>query len=67
MRQKVGIAMAVARKARLLPLDEPTSGFDPKASNEFSRLVASLSDDGVAVLMATHDLCSREIATRIES
>jgi len=66
MRQKVGIAMAIARQAELLLLDEPTSGLDPKASNEFSELVCSLRDEGVAVLMATHDLFrSREIATRI--
>jgi ABC-2 type transport system ATP-binding protein len=66
MRQKVGIAMAIARDARVLLLDEPTSGLDPRASNEFSQLVASLRDSGVAVLMATHDLFrSREIATRI--
>lgn len=66
MRQKVGIAMAIARRAELLLLDEPTSGLDPKASNEFSRLVASLRDEGVAVLMATHDLFrSREVGTHI--
>ena len=66
MRQKVGIAMAIARRAELLLLDEPTSGLDPKASNEFSQLVTSLRQEGVAVLMATHDLFrSREIATRI--
>ena len=66
MRQKVGIAMAIAREALLLLLDEPTSGLDPKASNEFSTLVSSLREEGVAVLMATHDLFrSREIATRI--
>ena len=66
MRQKVGIAMAIARNAELLLLDEPTSGLDPKASNEFSALVTSLRDEGVAVLMATHDLFrSREVATRI--
>lgn len=66
MRQKVGIAMAIARQAELLLLDEPTSGLDPKASNEFSQLVASLRDEGVAVLMATHDLFrSREVGTRI--
>ncbi|MDD9938920.1 MAG: ATP-binding cassette domain-containing protein [Myxococcales bacterium] len=66
MRQKVGIAIAIARQARVLLLDEPTSGLDPKASNEFSELVASLRDEGVAVLMATHDLFrSREIGTHI--
>ena len=66
MRQKVGIAMAIARQAELLLLDEPTSGLDPKASNEFSQLVASLREEGVAVLMATHDLFrSREVGTRI--
>jgi ABC-2 type transport system ATP-binding protein len=66
MRQKVGIAMAIARQASLLLLDEPTSGLDPKASNEFAQLVSSLRDEGVSVLMATHDLFrSREIASRI--
>lgn len=66
MRQKVGIAMAIARRAELLLLDEPTSGLDPKASNEFSQLVASLRETGVAVLMATHDLFrSREVGTHI--
>ena len=66
MRQKVGVAMAMARQAELLLLDEPTSGLDPKASNEFSQLVTSLSEEGVGVLMATHDLFrSREVGTRI--
>ncbi len=56
MRQKVGIAMAMAKKAKVLLLDEPTSGLDPQASNEFSKLLVSLSELNVATLMATHDL-----------
>jgi ABC-2 type transport system ATP-binding protein len=56
MRQKVGIAVAVAKQADALLLDEPTSGLDPKASNEFSALLAEMGRRGVAVLMATHDL-----------
>lgn len=56
MRQKVGIAIALAKKAKALLLDEPTSGLDPKASNEFSGLLEQLRDQGVATLMATHDL-----------
>lgn len=56
MRQKVGIAIALAKGASALLLDEPTSGLDPKASNEFSELLKTLATDGVAVLMATHDL-----------
>ena len=56
MRQKVGIAIALAKQAEALLLDEPTSGLDPKASNEFSRLIEDLSGKGVGVLMATHDL-----------
>jgi ABC-2 type transport system ATP-binding protein len=56
MRQKVGIAIAISKQAKALLLDEPTSGLDPKASNEFSDLLKQLSQDGVAILMATHDL-----------
>jgi len=56
MRQKVGIALAVAKEAKVLLLDEPTSGLDPQASNEFSALLLRLQAQGVATLMATHDL-----------
>ncbi|MFN8000238.1 MAG: ABC transporter ATP-binding protein [Acidobacteriota bacterium] len=66
MRQKVGIAIALAKQARALLLDEPTSGLDPKASNEFSELLKKLSGQGVAVLMATHDLFrAKESGTRV--
>jgi ABC-2 type transport system ATP-binding protein len=66
MRQKVGITIALAKNAKALLLDEPTSGLDPKAANEFSDLLARLSRDGVAVLMATHDLFrAKESGTRV--
>lgn len=66
MRQKVGIALALAKQARALFLDEPTSGLDPLASNEFSGLLHSLKEEGVAVLMVTHDLFrAKETADRI--
>ena len=66
MRQKVGVAIALARNARALLLDEPTSGLDPKASNEFSALIAGMARDGAAILMATHDLFrARETGTHI--
>ncbi|HEY7698170.1 MAG TPA: ABC transporter ATP-binding protein [Vicinamibacteria bacterium] len=66
MRQKVGIAIAVAKHAKALLLDEPTSGLDPKAANEFSVLLRKLSSEGVAVLMATHDLFrAKESGTRV--
>ena len=66
MRQKVGIAIAVARGAEALLLDEPTSGLDPKASHEFSEILGRLRDEGVAVLMATHDLFrAKETGSRV--
>jgi ABC-2 type transport system ATP-binding protein len=65
MRQKVGIAIALAKQATALLLDEPTSGLDPKASNEFSALLIQLAEEGVAILMATHDLFrAKETGTR---
>ena len=66
MRQKVGIAIAMAKNAKALLLDEPTSGLDPQASNEFSAVLNELRESGVAILMATHDLFrARETGTRI--
>ena len=66
MRQKVGVAIALAKQAKALLLDEPTAGLDPKASNEFSELLLKLKADGAAILMATHDLFrAKETGTRI--
>jgi ABC-2 type transport system ATP-binding protein len=66
MRQKVGIAIAIAKKAKALLLDEPTSGLDPKASNEFSKILSELAKNGTAILMATHDIFrAKEVAHRI--
>jgi ABC-2 type transport system ATP-binding protein len=66
MRQKVGVAIALAKRATALLLDEPTSGLDPKASNEFSALLGELQAEGAAILMATHDLFrAKETGTRI--
>ncbi len=66
MRQKVGIAIALAKKAKALLLDEPTSGLDPKAANEFSNILTELATQDTSILMATHDIFrAKEIAHRI--
>lgn len=66
MRQKVGIAIALAKDARVLLLDEPTSGLDPEASNEFGSLLQKLRRKRVTTLMATHDLFrAMDVATHI--
>lgn len=56
MRQKVGLAIALAKEARAVVLDEPSSGLDPSASHDLAERVRELAADGLAVLMATHDL-----------
>ena len=58
MRQKVSIALALLRGTPILMLDEPTSGLDPVAIEEFNRLIETLRERGVTVLMVTHDLLS---------
>ena len=66
MRQKVGIAIAFAKKAKVLLLDEPASGLDPLASTELSATLKSLAEKGIAVLMASHDIFRvRETCDRI--
>ena len=66
MRQKVGIAIAFAKKAKVLLLDEPASGLDPLASTELSFTLKSLAKKGAAVLMASHDIFRvRETCDRI--
>ncbi|MDP2189172.1 MAG: ABC transporter ATP-binding protein [Sphingobacteriaceae bacterium] len=66
MRQKVGIAIAYAKKAKVYLLDEPASGLDPLASNELSDLLKKLAGEGATILMASHDIFRvREVCHRI--
>ncbi len=66
MRQKVGIAIALAKRARVLLLDEPMSGLDPKAANDFCELLRNMNAREVAILMVTHDLFrAREVGHRL--
>ena len=66
MRQKVGIGVALAKKAPVLLLDEPLSGLDPSAANGLCESLRQLRDNGRAILMATHDVFrAKEVGTRI--
>jgi len=66
MRQKVAIALAVARQVPVLLLDEPTTGLDPQATSEFNALLQTLRARGSAIFMVTHDLLgAAEVADRI--
>jgi len=56
MRQKVGIAIALAKNADVIFMDEPTSGLDPRATQEFTAIVKQLGSQGKTILMATHDI-----------
>ena len=56
MRQKVGIAIALAKDASIYLLDEPASGLDPLASNELSEMLKKLASKGATILMASHDI-----------
>ena len=56
MRQKVGVAIALAKGAELLVLDEPTSGLDPKSAFDFAALMREVAANGAGVVIATHDL-----------
>jgi ABC-2 type transport system ATP-binding protein len=56
MRQKVGIAIALAKNADVIFMDEPTSGLDPKATAEFTTVCKHLAAQGKTIFMATHDI-----------
>ncbi len=54
MKQRLGIAMALAREPRLLVLDEPTNGLDPAGIEEIRELLVSLAADGTTVMISSH-------------
>ncbi len=54
--QRLAIARAWALEPELLFLDEPTSQLDPAATRRIEEMVKELVDEGLTVLMTTHDL-----------
>ncbi len=56
MRQRLGIAAALLRRPRLLILDEPATGLDPAGMRDMRRLIRRLADDGITVLLSSHQL-----------
>ncbi|MEV3926207.1 ABC transporter ATP-binding protein [Actinomadura coerulea] len=65
-KQRLGMARALVHRPRVLLLDEPASGLDPRSRIELRDLLRSLAADGVAVLVSSHILSElEEIADRV--
>lgn len=60
MKQRLHLARGLVGDARLLFLDEPTTGMDPIAAREFRALVGELREEGRTILLATHDMVEAE-------
>lgn len=54
--QRVLLARALCATRKILLLDEPVSGLDPKVTNEMYSLIQSLNMDGITIIMISHDL-----------
>ncbi|MBS5255213.1 MAG: ATP-binding cassette domain-containing protein [Cutibacterium granulosum] len=54
MKQRLGIAMALARDPALLILDEPTNGLDPAGIEEIRMLLVDLASQGITVMVSSH-------------
>ena len=64
--QRVLLARALCSSDKVLVLDEPVTGLDPKATLEFYELVASLNrDEGMTVVMISHDLSALKYANKV--
>jgi len=65
MRQKLGLICTLVHQPRLLLLDEPTSGMDPVARQEFWLILHELLKTGVTIFLATPDMDEAERAHRV--
>lgn len=64
--QRVAIARALAPRPKVLLLDEPTSALDPELVREVLEVIRGLAEDGLTMLISTHQLrFAREVADRV--
>lgn len=54
--QKIAFIKALLEKPDIMILDEPTKGLDPISNNKLSKLLKKVNDEGVTIIMTTHDL-----------
>jgi ABC-2 type transport system ATP-binding protein len=65
-RQRLGLALALVGRPELVALDEPTAGMDVEARGATRAIISGLRDEGVTVLLTSHDLTDVEkLADRI--
>lgn len=54
--QRVLLARALCASSKLLVLDEPVTGLDPKVTAEFYQLIKDLNNEGLTIIMVSHDI-----------
>ena len=64
--QRVLLARALCATSKMLLLDEPVAGLDPKVTGEMYELIKSLNKDGITIIMVSHDMqAALKYATKI--
>lgn len=64
--QRVLLARALCATGKMLLLDEPVAGLDPRVTNEMYELIYSLNKDGITIVMVSHDIqAAIKYATKI--
>ena len=64
--QRVAIARALAMQPKVMLFDEPTSALDPEMINEVLDVMKELADDGMTMIVVTHEMgFAREVADRV--
>ena len=65
-KQRIAIARALAMKPDVMLFDEPTSALDPEMVGEVLELMKKLADDGMTMVVVTHEMgFAREVASRV--
>jgi zinc transport system ATP-binding protein len=63
--QRILLARALCATSKVILLDEPVTGLDPKAATEFYQLLMQFNKEGIAVIMVSHDIQAVKYATHI--